>query len=165
MSRKFLKTMAAILKSLRSREPVCTVRIRFHHHCLPAKMEKIALIFSWGWKTFSGGAEAGKVPANLWLIKQPVLFGMAAMPFLCYGILLNQCNLPGVLPVLILKYVSCLIPYIDLFLFLCGEWSSLVFKDFPKVFFKPNVFCCCNCFEDCLLLLFIRLSSLNLSGN
>ena len=31
-------------------------------------------------------------------------------------------------------------PYIKSFLFLCGEWSSLVFKDFQKYFFKPNVF-------------------------
>ena len=57
---------------------------------------------------------------------------MAAMPFLCNGILLLQCNLTRVLPVLILKYASCLIPYIDSFLFLCGEWSSLAFKDFQK---------------------------------
>ena len=56
---------------------------------------------------------------------------------------LFQCNLPCVLPVLILKHVSCLIPYIDSFLFLCGEWSSLVFKDFQKyLFFKPKVFFC-----------------------
>ena len=40
--------MAAILKSLRSREPVCTVRIRFHHHCLPAKMEKNSVNFFLG---------------------------------------------------------------------------------------------------------------------
>ena len=66
-------------------------------------------------------------------------FGMAAMLLLCNGILLFQRNLPRALQVLILKYASCLIPYqvpipyIDSFLFLCGEWSSLVFKDFPKV--------------------------------
>ena len=57
---------------------------------------------------------------------------MAAMPLICNGILLFLCNLPRVLPVLILKYDSCLIPYIDSFLFLCGDWSSLVFKDFQK---------------------------------
>ena len=57
---------------------------------------------------------------------------MAAMPFLCNGIFLFQCNLPRVLPVLILQYASYLFPYIDSFLFLCGEWyswSSLAFKD------------------------------------
>ena len=54
------------------------------------------------------------------------------MPLLCDGILLFQCNLPRVLPMLILEYASCLIPYIDLFLFVCGEWSSLVFQDFQK---------------------------------
>ena len=57
---------------------------------------------------------------------------MAAMPFLCNGTLLFQCYLTWVLPVLILKYASCLIPYINSFLFLCREWSSLVFKDFQK---------------------------------
>ena len=67
------------------------------------------------------------------------VFGMAAMPFLCNGILLFQFNLPRVLPVLILKYASFLIPYIDSFLFMCWEWSSLVFKDFQKYFLKTNV--------------------------
>ena len=62
MSRKFLKTMAEILKSLRNREPVCTVRIRFHHHCLPAKMEKIALIFPRGRKHFLGLQRQAKYP-------------------------------------------------------------------------------------------------------
>ena len=57
---------------------------------------------------------------------------MAAMPFLCNGILLFQCNLPRVLPVLILEYASCIIPYSGSFLFLCREWSNLVFKDFQK---------------------------------
>ena len=65
---------------------------------------------------------------------------MAAMPFLCNGTLLFQGNLPRVLPVIIYKYASCLIPYIDLFLFLCGEWSSLVFKDFQKYFFAKCFF-------------------------
>ena len=60
---------------------------------------------------------------------------MAAMPFLCNGTLLFQCYLTWVLPVLILKYASCLIPYINSFLFLCREWSSLVFKDFQKYIF------------------------------
>ena len=67
------------------------------------------------------------------------IFGMAAITFLCNGTLLFQGNLPRILPVLILKYGSCLIPYINSFLFLCAEWSSLVFRDFQKYFFKPNV--------------------------
>ena len=68
-------------------------------------------------------------------------FGMAAVLFLCNGTLLFQGNLPRVLPVTILKYAGCLIRYIVSFLFLCGEWSSLVFKDFQKYFcFLPNVF-------------------------
>ena len=45
-------------------------------------------------------------------------FGMAAMPFLWNGTLLFQGNLPRVLPVIIYKYASCLIPHIDLLLFL-----------------------------------------------
>ena len=69
-----------------------------------------------------------------------VIFGMAAMPFLCNSILFFQCNLPSVLPVLILKYASCLNPYIDSFLFLCGEWSSLVLKDFQKYFLSQMFF-------------------------
>ena len=60
------------------------------------------------------------------------IFGMATMPLLCKSTLLFQRNLPKVLPVTIYKYVSCLIPYIVLFLFLCGEWSSLALKDFQK---------------------------------
>ena len=72
------------------------------------------------------------------------LFGMAAMPFLCNGTLLLQCNLPRVLQVIIYKYASCFIPDIVSFLILHGEWSSLVFKDFKKYFcFKPNVFIFC----------------------
>ena len=68
---------------------------------------------------------------------------MAAMPLLCDGILLFQCNLPRVLPMLILEYASCLIPYIDLFLFVCGEWSSLAFKDFKKYgAYKSPLFRC-----------------------
>ena len=68
---------------------------------------------------------------------------MATLPFLCNGTLLFQCNLPRVLPVTIYKYASCLIPYIVSFLILCGEWSSLVFKDLKiyfclsQIFFKP----------------------------
>ena len=42
------------------------------------------------------------------------MFGMAAMPFLCNGILLTQCNLPTVLSVLVLKIASCLIPYVSI---------------------------------------------------
>ena len=60
---------------------------------------------------------------------------MAAMPFPCNGILLFQGNLPRVLSVLVLKIASCLIPYIDSFLILNGEWSSFLFKDFLKVKF------------------------------
>ena len=41
------------------------------------------------------------------------IFGMATMPFLCNGTLLFQGHLPRVLPVTILKYASCLIPYIN----------------------------------------------------
>ena len=79
-------------------------------------------------------------------------FGMAAMPFLCNGTLLFQGNLPRVLPMIIYKYFSCLIPYIFSFLIMCGEWSSLVFKDFKKYFcFLPNVF------SFCLLLLFLEI--------
>ena len=80
------------------------------------------------------------------------IFGMAAMPFLCNGNLLFQGNLPRILPVTIFINASCLIPYIISFLILCGQWLSLVFKDFQKHFcFQPNVFfsVCCNCFEDC----------------
>ena len=66
--------------------------------------------------------------------KRPQIFGMATLPFLCNGTLLFQCNLPRVLPVTIYKYASCLIPYIISFLILCGEWPSLVFKDFLKYF-------------------------------
>ena len=55
---------------------------------------------------------------------------MAANPFLCNGTLLIQGNLPRVLPVIIFKYASCLIPYIIPFLILCGEWPSLVFNKF-----------------------------------
>ena len=68
------------------------------------------------------------------------VFWNAAMPFPCNGTLLFQGNLPRVLPMIIYKYASCLIPNIDSFLFLFGEWSSLVFKDFQKYFLKPNVF-------------------------
>ena len=69
------------------------------------------------------------------------IFGMAAMPFLCNGTLLFQGNIPRVLLVTINKSARCLIPYIVSFLILCGEWPSLVFKDFKKYFsFKPNVY-------------------------
>ena len=61
------------------------------------------------------------------------IFGMAAMPFLCNGTLFFQGNLPRVLPVIIYKYASCLIPYIVSFLILCGEWSTLVFNQIPTV--------------------------------
>ena len=51
-----------------------------------------------------------------------------------------QCNLPRVLSVLVLKIASCLIPYIDSFLILNEEWSSFLFKDFPKVvFYSQNI--------------------------
>ena len=40
---------------------------------------------------------------------------MATMPFLCNGTLTFQGNLPRVLQVIILKYASCLIPYIYFF--------------------------------------------------
>ena len=62
------------------------------------------------------------------------------MPFLCNGTLLFQGILPVVLPVIIYKYASCVIPYIDSFLFLCGEWSSLVFKDFQNYSIGKNQF-------------------------
>ena len=48
------------------------------------------------------------------------IFGMATLPFLHSGTLLFQGNLPRVLPVTIYEYASCLIPYIDSFLFLWG---------------------------------------------
>ena len=51
-----------------------------------------------------------------------------------------QCNLPRVLPVTIYKYASCLIPYIVSFLILCGEWPSLVFKDFKSIMFLAKFF-------------------------
>ena len=57
---------------------------------------------------------------------------MAAMPFLCNGILFIQCNLPRVLLVLVLKIANCLIPYIKSFLILNEEWFSFLFRDFPK---------------------------------
>ena len=72
------------------------------------------------------------------------IFGMAAMPSLCNGTLLFQGNLPRVLPVIIYKHASCLIPYIVSFWILFGKWSSLVIKDFKKYFcFQPNVFSFC----------------------
>ena len=46
-----------------------------------------------------------------WVDKREKLFEMAAMPFICNGILLIQCNLPCFLPVLILKLASCFIPF------------------------------------------------------
>ena len=71
-------------------------------------------------------------------------FWNGAIPFLCNGISLFQCNLPKVLPILILKHSCCLSPYMDLFLFLCREWSCLVLKDglkdFQKYSFQSNVF-------------------------
>ena len=70
------------------------------------------------------------------------LFGMASMPFLYNGTLLFQGNLPRVLPVIIYKYPSCLIPFIISFLFLFGEWSGLVFKDFQKCFLSQKFFFC-----------------------
>ena len=68
------------------------------------------------------------------LVQQVSVFGMAAMPLLCNGTLLFQSNLPRVMPVTIYKYASCFIPYMVSFLILCGEWSSLVLKDF----FNPS---------------------------
>ena len=65
---------------------------------------------------------------------------MAAMPFLFNGILLIQCNLPRVLSTLVLKIASCLVPYINSFLILNGEWSSFLFQDFPKVIFLRQIF-------------------------
>ena len=44
-----------------------------------------------------------------------MIFGMAAMPFLCNGTLLFQGNLPRVLPVIIKKYASVLSP-----MFICS---------------------------------------------
>ena len=38
------------------------------------------------------------------------------------------------------KYASYFIPYIDSFLFLCAEWSSLVFKDLQKYFLSQMGF-------------------------
>ena len=67
------------------------------------------------------------------------LFGMAAMPFLCRGILLFQCNLPRVLPVLILKYTSCLILYIDSFLFLWIKISKSIFLSQMVFLFAATV--------------------------
>ena len=46
---------------------------------------------------------------------------MAAMPFLCNGMLLFQGNLPRVLPVIIYKYASCFIPYIKIIFFCFQE--------------------------------------------
>ena len=69
----------------------------------------------------------------------------------CNGTLLVQGNLPRVLPVKIYKYASCLIPYIDLFFFLCGEWSSLVFKDLQKYFLSLMFFFCFPPLKDGLL--------------
>ena len=76
-----------------------------------------------------------KLEENVWTTVQRTsffIFEMAAMPFLCNGILLIQCNLPRVLSVLVLKIANCLIPYIDSFLILNGELSSFLFKGFPK---------------------------------
>ena len=66
------------------------------------------------------------------------LFAIAAMPFLCTSILLFQGNLPWVLSVTIFKHARCLILYIVLFLIMCGEWPSLVFKDLQKYFFMST---------------------------
>ena len=78
---------------------------------------------------------------------------------LCNGTSLFHGNLPMFSPVIIYKYASCLIPYIILFLFLCGKWYSLVFKDYRKYFLNQMFLfsACCDCFEDCLLLLFVKL--------
>ena len=75
-------------------------------------------------------------------MKYEFIFEMAALLFLCNGILLIQGNLLRVLSVLVLKIVSCLIHYIDLFLILNEEWSSLLFKDFPKVVFLAKFMSC-----------------------
>ena len=71
------------------------------------------------------------VVSNLF-ISFNLVFEIAAMPFLFNGIFLIQYKLPRVLSVLVLKIASCLIPYINSFLILNGEWSSFLFKDFPK---------------------------------
>ena len=70
------------------------------------------------------------VSQSLWLSLSFCIFGMAAMLFLCNGNLLFQGNLPGVLPVTIFKYASCLISYIVLFFTVCGERPSLGLKIF-----------------------------------
>ena len=77
---------------------------------------------------------------------------MAAMPFLCNGTLLFQGNLPRVLPVTILKYASCTIPYFVSFLILHGEnCSAYCLKIFKSIFlFSQMSF-------FCLLQLFWRL--------
>ena len=61
---------------------------------------------------------------------------------LCHSSVLVLCSsgqFTWVLSVIVYKYASCIIPYIDSFFFLCGDWSSLALKDFLKYFFKPNV--------------------------
>ena len=68
------------------------------------------------------------------------LLGTAAMPFLCNGTLLFQSNLPRVLPVIINKFARCLIPYIDSFLFLCGECKQTVVQCCIKVVTKYIVY-------------------------
>ena len=44
-----------------------------------------------------------------------LIFVMAAMPFLCNGILLIQCNLPRIFPMSTLRQASFPIPYFKLF--------------------------------------------------
>ena len=105
----------------------------------------VILVF---FRIFTGGTTEVAKLHEMTIQPQPPrknrVFGMAAIPFLCNGTLLFQGNLPWVLPVIIYKYASCLILYIVSFLILCGEWSSLVFKDFKKYFcFKVNVFIFC----------------------
>ena len=72
--------------------------------------------------------------------KLPLLdfFGMAAMPFLCNGILLFQCNFPRFLSVLVLKIAICLIPIsIDSYFWL-GNGPAFCLKIF-KYFFKQKL--------------------------
>ena len=54
-----------------------------------------------------------------------MIFGMAAMPFLCTGTLLFQGNLTRVLPVIIYKYASCSNPYTVSFLILSMNMVQL----------------------------------------
>ena len=65
------------------------------------------------------------------------VFGMAAMPFLCNGILLFQFNLPRVLSVLILKYCYKVMQVFIVTGLFAGQHNTLLFN-FPSIKLRPD---------------------------